>query len=319
MRAVARPESNGRWGWAREAVRRLLEWVTATFEPLIERLIRVGLVQSAIVLAAQTFLALFPLLIAVIAIVPTSIGTTIADALRDRLGISGNTDTSVHQLVDTRSELHGVAAVGGVILVLASATSFTRALQRTYETAWGLPTLGLRGRIQGLMWLVGIVAYLALTAGALRLTAGAGPAANELRWVINVLSAGMVWWWTPFLLLAGRVRARALLPGAGLSAAVVIALGAVSEVYLPRAMRQQERRYGTIGTVFAIESWLVVLAGAIVACAVVGAVGAQYPGRLGQRIRGSHDPDGWRRHPVRRRDRRPVPPADRPTPDPPVH
>lgn len=283
--------------------RRVSGWLVATIEPLTIRLVQVGLVQSAVVLAAQTFMALFPLLIAVIALVPGDIGESIADTMRERLGLRGGTDQSVHQLVATHNQLRGTITVIGILVVIASATSFTRALQRVYEAAWQLPKLGLRGSLRGLMWLVGMIAYIALAAGAVKLTAHAGSATSPLRWTFNVVSTALVWWWTPFLLLGGRVRARALVPGAALTAAALLVLGAISDVYLPRAISSQERRYGAIGTVFAIQSWLVVLSGAIVAAAVLGAVGAQYPGWFGQLLRGSAEPDGWQRHRQTRRGR----------------
>jgi membrane protein len=288
----------------RRTLLKLVEWATAVFEPLIVRLVQVGLVPSAVVLAAQTFMALFPLLIALIAIAPSSVGNSIAETLRAKLGLHGSADASVHQLVKTHNELRGWVTVIGVLVVLGAATSFTRALQRTYEAAWQLPKLGLRGRLRGLVWLVGMVAYIALAAAAVRLTAGAGPAVSVLRWAFSVVTTVVIWWWTPFLLLGGRVRARALLPGAVLTAAELLALGAAANLYLPHAIGSQETRYGTIGVVFAIQSWLVVVAGAVVLAAVLGAVGAQYRGPIGRLLRGTRDPEGWHRTPGYRLDRR---------------
>jgi membrane protein len=292
----------------RALISRVTAWVNATFEPLLVRLVEVGVVQAAVVLAAQTFMALFPLLIAVIAIVPPGVGGQVGATLRERLGVSGDTDESVRRLISTRSQLRGTLSVFGVLLVLASATSFTRALQRVYQAAWRLPRLGLKGNLRGLVWLVGVVAYFGLVAAAIRLAGGAGPVASPLRWAVTVASSLLVWWWTPFLLLGGRVTARALLPGALLTGTALLILGRVSQLYLPRAMRSQETRYGAIGAVFALESWLVVLAGAVVIGAVLGAVGAQYPGPVGRLLRGSTDPDGWQRapHPLRRRAAEPV-------------
>ena len=116
-----------------------------------------------------------------------------------------------------------------------------------------------------------------------------------VRWAITAVAASLLWWWTPFTLLCGRVRSRALLFTGVLTAACLLVLGGVSSVYLPRAIRSQERQFGTIGAVFAIESWLVVLGGTVVAAAVVGAVAAQYPGPIGRLVRGSSDPTGWLR------------------------
>ena len=264
------------------------------FETLLQRMVSVGLVSSGVVLAAQTFLALIPLLLAVTALLPAESASGVQESLRARFGISGSSDAAVSQLVNSRDQLRGGLTVLGAIVVIASATSFTRALQRVYEQAWGLPPLGLRGRVRGLMWLLGTVAYLTLLATAVRF-AGGSTTGTVVRTVLTTLGAVLLWWWTPYILLDGRVRFRALLPGAILTAAALLALGLVGSVYVPRSVRSNERQFGTIGVVFAIESWLVVVACVLVAAAVVAAVAAQTDGPLGRLWRGTAELDGWRR------------------------
>jgi hypothetical protein len=91
-----------------------------------------------------------------------------------------------------------------------------------------------------------------------------------------------------------------------LTAAAMLVLGKVSTVVVPRTIRNNERQFGTIGVVFAIESWLVIVGCTIVAAAVVGAVLAQTGGPIGRLARGPAGPDAWRREPrPRRRGRRP--------------
>jgi len=280
---------------ARHLVRGAVDHTARTLAPLLERLTAVGLIQSAVILAAQTFMALFPLLIALIAIGPPTFGTTILDTLRDRIGITGDTREMTQRLIASRSELRSGLSVFGVILVLASATSFTRALQRVYEGAWQLPRTGLRGSIRGLAWLAGFVVYVALLAMAIRLTTFADEAGTMVRPVIAALAAAMLWWWTPYVLLGGRVRARALLLTGMLTAIGLAVLGWLSAIYMPRTVHNQEQQYGTIGVVFAIQSWLVVVAAVIVSAAVVGAVANQATGPIGRLARGSPDPAAWRR------------------------
>jgi membrane protein len=166
-------------------------------------------------------------------------------------------------------------------------------MQRVYELAWGLPRLGLRGRIRGLMWLFGVVAYVALLGTAVRL-AGRGATRTVLRGVLVTTGGVLLWWWTPYVLLDGRVRPRALLPGGVLTAGALLALGLVGSVYVPRSVRTNERQFGTIGVVFAIESWLVVVGRVLVGAAVVAAVAAQTDSRLGRLWRGTKDVAGWR-------------------------
>jgi membrane protein len=275
---------------------RVMRWGLRTFGTFIDRLVSVGVIQSGIVLAAQTFLALFPLLIAIVALLPVAISNAISASLRSRVGISGSTDRMVSELLVSRDNLHGGITAIGVIVVLASATAFTRALQRVYERSWMLPTLGLRGSIRGLMWLVGLVGFLWLIGTAIRY-AGTGPASTVVRAALVITSAVVLWWLTPYVLLGGRVRLRSLLPCGLITATAMLALGVVSAAVVPRTIRSNEQKFGTIGVVFALESWLVIVGCTIVAASVVGAVLAQTSGPIGQLARGRADLDAWRRVP----------------------
>jgi membrane protein len=273
--------------------RRLVGWVLRTFATLLERLASVGLIYSGVVLAAQTLMALLPLCIVVVSLLPTWAGSGLAQLLRERLGLVGETSQEVGRLIASRSQLGGLSAIS-VVVVLASATSFTRALQRVYELSWGLPRLGLRGSLRGLIWLLGFTAYLGLLGLTLHYVRGGIPA-SALKVALTAIGAVGLWWWTPYVLLMGRVRLRALLPCGLVTGAAVLVLGRASVVIVPRTVRTQERQFGTIGVIFAVQSWLVVVSCTIVAGAVVGAVAAQTTGPLGALARGSTDPDAWRK------------------------
>jgi membrane protein len=281
----------------RERIRRLVGWFLRTFATLLERLASVGVVYSGVVLAAQTLIALLPLLIVVISLLPTWAGTSLAQTLRAKLGVTGETDQAVGNLIASRSQLQGISIVS-VLVVIASATSFTRALQRVYELSWGLPRLGLRGSLRGLVWLVAVSSYFGVLGLALHYAQGGVPAA-ALKVALTAVGAVGLWWWTPYVLLVGRVRLRSLLPCGVLTGVALIVLGRVAAVVVPRTIRNNERRFGTIGVVFAIQSWLVVLSCTIVAAAVIGAVAAQTSGPIGALARGSPDPEGWRRERAR--------------------
>lgn len=280
-------------------IRAFVEWILrAVFDvakPLVERIASVGLIQSGVVLAAQTFMALFPLLIAITALAPSGVSDTIAETLRHRLGLDAEATDQMQHLVSGRSDLQGGITAIGLIVVLASATSFTRALQRVYENAWQLPRLGMKGTVRGLGWLVGIVAYLVVLGVALKLTSSRAPAVLTIRMVLVVSGSFALWWTTPFILLCGRVRMRAVLVTGLLTAISVLIAGTVSAHVLPRIIEKNEAQFGTIGVVFAIQSWLVVMGSIVVGAAIVGALAAQARGFIGTWTRGSADPDGWRR------------------------
>jgi membrane protein len=277
--------------------------------PLTERVVAVGFIQSAVVLAAQTFMALFPLLIGVVALAPPHVGEGITTFMRSRMGLAGDATDQVQHLVASRDQLHSGITIFGLLVVLASATSFTRALQRVYENAWGLPKAGLRGSVRGFFWLIGLVIYVAMFAIMFQLTANPAAGIQVLRGVLAVAGASALWWLTPFVLLCGRVRLRALVV-TGLLGGVSISIAAwLSTLLLPRMVSSNQKQYGIIGAVFAMQSWLVVLASLIVGAALLGAFAAESGGFIGRWARGTDDKASWHRTPtgtLARRGRRPT-------------
>jgi len=268
-----------------------ISWATR----FAQRLAAVRVVESSLVLAAQAFLALFPLAIVAYAVLPTDAANGLIDTLRSRFGLSGGSADAMHDLIGARSSLRQGLSFLGFAIVLGSATSFTRAMQRVYERAWGLDKLGLRGAWRGLAWVVGIVVYFGLIGFLVHVIRHGGISTA----LTTVVGFGL-WWWTPFLLLGGRVRARVLLPGAVLTTFAQLAVTLVSVIVLPRAIRNNESTYGPIGAVFAIESWLVVVAGVLVTGAAIGAEIGLSAGRFGSWLRGHTDPEhGWQRVPAR--------------------
>lgn len=263
---------------------------TGPLSRLLSRTAHVRPTESAFLLAAHVFLSVFPLLIIVSLLAPGA-ATAIADAMRDRLGLQGAASETMRDLVyGTEGGDHSTITIIGALFALVSATSFTRALQRIYERSWELPRLGFRTAWRGAVWIIGFLAYLEILFLSGKLTQGTPfEAPGTAAWVL------LLWWWTPYLLLGGRVRWRALVPTALLSGIALSVVGFVSAHYMPYALRSNERTYGTLGVVFALESWLVVVCGALVGCAIAGAHAAQSGGPLGRLIRGAEEPDRWRR------------------------
>jgi membrane protein len=276
--------------------------VTATIawvRDFAERLIAVRIVESSIVLAAQAFLALFPLVIVVSAVVPQGVSTGLLNELRRRFGVSGESAGALQKVLVDHGAIQQSLSVISFILVIGSATAFTRALQRVYQNAWGLPKLGLRGLWRGVAWLLGLVAYLSVLGAVAHLIKNGG----ALQPIATILGFGL-WWWTPFLLLGGRVRARALLPAAVIITAAQLAASIASSIVVPRTIRNNESSYGPIGAVFALESWFVVVCGILVVGATLGAAIGLSDSRLGTWVRGKSDPDSWRREVTPARIRR---------------
>jgi membrane protein len=176
--------------------------------------------------------------------------------------------------------------VAGVVLALLTATSFARALQRSYELAWRLPPAGLRAAWRPLALVIGLAVYVELLFLFGRLVRGV-PAGTVLVDLVTFAGAWALWTGSAWILLGGRVRPRLLAAGGLLTAVGFAAVRRLSAIYLPTLVASNQQQFGLLGVAFTLYSWLSVTAFIIVVATVVGAVLAEDPGRLGQLIRAS--------------------------------
>src|SRR3954465_11610514 len=128
----------------------LRRWLRATIHfatDCVERFFAVQGLDRAMALAAQAFTTLLPLLVVYGAVVPAPNGADFADRVVDKLELKGAAATSVHQAFASSSETVGSVTTIGVVLLVISALSFTRGLQRLFEGAYGLERRGVRGSL----------------------------------------------------------------------------------------------------------------------------------------------------------------------------
>ena len=229
----------------------------------IARFIGVQGIDRSMALGAQAYTALFPLLIVYGALLPSD--RDFADALIKRFQLTGASADTVRQAFASSGTVQSSLTVLGVVLLLYSALAFTRGLQRLYEGVFGLPTLGMRNTRWALLWL----AVLCLGAVVQPFVLGG---LDGLAATIGSLAlSGTLWLATPYLLLGRRVRWQRLAPVAVLSTIGMTGVGVWSVLWMPQAIATSSEEFGVIGVGFALLSWLVAVAGVLVAAAAGGA------------------------------------------------
>ncbi|MBS1868229.1 MAG: YihY/virulence factor BrkB family protein [Actinobacteria bacterium] len=233
-----------------------------------ERLVELQFVDRSVALGSLAFTAMVPLLVIASAFLPGSDG--LANELIDRFRLQGDTAQLVRDVFAQPDAVRQSVSWLGMLLLVVAALSFTRALQRVYERAWRLRARGLAGTRAGLIWIGGVVLWSTVFASARQwLVDLTGPVGT-----LTVLLAGnaAVWLWSPWVLLAGRVDWRALVPTALLTSVAMTAIGIGSVIYMPAAIGRAATHYGSIGIAIALVSWLVGIGFALTVCAGVGAV-----------------------------------------------
>lgn len=231
----------------------------------LSRFIELEGFDRSMALAGQAFAALMPLLIVVSAVTPGG-GKDLASELIDRFDLTGGAADSLRAAVAQPAAVESsISFVSGFILVV-SALSFTRALQRLYVRAWRLPKLGVAGNAWGLAWLVGFSLYWTLAPAIGRLSDG--PV------LPLVLSTGL-WLFTPWILVGKRITWQRLVPQAVLTACSIAVFGVASLLYLPHAVSTAASQFGVIGVAFSLLSWLFVFSLIVVVAAALGATVAE--------------------------------------------
>ncbi len=224
----------------------------------------------ALVLGGQAFTTLIPLLIVVAAAAAAQGPTALADRLATRFHVTGASAQAIRTLFERPPGATGTITIAGVAVMLFSLLSLTRYLQRTYEAAWNLPAMGMRGTLNG-MTALGLLLTSLLVLSLLVSLLRHAPAGSVLAFVLRIIANTAVWLLLQSLLLSRRIPIRRLLPGAIVIAAGSAILSLYSALWMPRVIENNATRYGIIGITFALLTWLIVVGTCLVVAAVVSA------------------------------------------------
>ena len=120
-------------------------------------------------------------------------------------------------------------------------------------------------------------AWLAVTVGWVSFVAVAGPWLHNAvgLWLVAILGffgLTLYWWGTMWFLLSARVSWRALLPSAVATALFWVGMEVVFSFIFSGTVISDDKKYGPIGVVFALMSWLIAIGVVIILGAVVGLV-----------------------------------------------
>ena len=231
----------------------------------LARFVELESFDRAMALAGQTFAALMPLLLVVAAVTPRG-GKDVASDLVDRFDLTGTAASTLEASVSQPTEIPGALSAFSAFVLIVSALSFTRALQRLYVRAWRLPRLGMYGNAWGLLWLVCFVGFWTLQPLIVGLFDG------TFALVVTLALSTVLWLFTPWILVGKRIAWQRLLPQALLTTLGLGLFAVASAIYMPRTVSSAAEQFGFIGVAFALLSALFVAALILVVAAALGAV-----------------------------------------------
>jgi membrane protein len=173
-----------------------------------------------------------------------------------------------HLFASSHATVAGVTGVAWVFLVL-SGYSLAASLQGLYHRVFGLDSRTTRDAPRALIWLVLLVAWLFASGLAGPRVRAGGPVEFA---VVGLVVFTLFWWFTMWLLLAGRIPWRRLLPCAVATGVFWLGMEAVFAVIFSGMVTSDHNEYGPIGTVFALMSYLIAIGVVVILGAVTGLV-----------------------------------------------
>jgi membrane protein len=239
----------------------------------LRRFIHIEGAQQATVIAAQAFTSLIPFLVVASAFGPGD--EDIADRIVERFGLDGDAARSVRQLFNSSGEVESAVTWVSIVILTLATLSFTRAMQRMFQRAYGATPAGPRDMWRGLVWLAGFAAWITISSPLREALEDVGGLLVALT--LSGLTGLALWLWTPAILL-GIPDWRRLLPGAIVSGILGALAGVASGIYIPILLKWSADKYGLIGIAFSMQSWLLVMAFVVVVGAVVGALASELYG-----------------------------------------
>ncbi|MFF0559782.1 YhjD/YihY/BrkB family envelope integrity protein [Streptomyces sp. NPDC004266] len=226
------------------------------------------LMHRAMGFAALSLLTLVPLLI-VIAAADLASGHGFARWLVQGLGVSEVSQEEVERLFGQPGQALQRTTAFGLGALAAFGVTFGSAVQTGYERVWDLPTARWHTMWRHVVWLAVLIASLLLFV-AFPAPENASAGVTTLVALGDVLGTFVFFWWSQRFLLCGRIRWRALAPGAVLTALGLLGLRIFSQLVFSPLIASNAVTYGQFGTVLVLQSWLVGVGFVVYGGALVG-------------------------------------------------
>ena len=250
-------------------LRRLTFWLRPEFVlRVVNRFQKLAGFDRAIALASAALTATIPLLIVASSVAKQLGGKDTAQRIIDRYELTGGGAEAVRDVFSPPVGTSTTVGIAGFLFLLVAVLSFSRAVQRLFEQTWELSPLSVRNTFNGLLWIVGLTAYLAVSG---LIHGGLGRSRLELSAALVAAPLSAVFLlWTGWVLSAKRISRSGLVPFAIVGAVVLAAASIGATVYVPHLFDTYATRYGVIGAVFAMISMLFCLMVILVASAATG-------------------------------------------------
>jgi len=246
----------------------------------------------AAAISMRAFLALFPILVLAIAVVGIFVNNPVdfADKIVDTFGLSGDAASTITDATRVAQKSRVASSIVGTVGLVWTGTGLAASITDAWNVMWRIPGGTLRGRAAGVVWLLGggVLLVAGITATAVL---GTNDWLTVLAAICGVVVDTSLFLWTGWILPARRTSWRVMLTAAIVGGVGFGALKVVGGYVVPTLVARSSALYGTIGTVFALLIWMLVLGYLIVYVIVIERVTWEHSNATGDRTDRPPDAD----------------------------
>jgi membrane protein len=235
-------------------------------ESIWSRLNSLDFINKGILLAAVLLLCFFPFIIVLNALA----GRSAVTGFSRRLGLNHQAAAEVSHIFAPASSTSSAVSGTGYVLFVLGGIAAAGAIENLYEQVFGLEPRGMQNLPRRLIW-------LAVLIGGALISASVGPALGNdggpvLLAVVGFIVFVFFWWFTMWLLSAGRIPWRDALPSAIATAICWVGMAIVFHFVFSNMVIGNDKKYGPIGVVLAFMSYLIAIGVVIILGSIVGVV-----------------------------------------------
>ena len=235
-------------------------------DDLIRHVKAVDMFTWTLVFGAELLWSVLPLLI----LLSSFANHRIDDDLSAHIGLDPKAARIIRDMFRNTPEHALIPILSGLLFSLAGTVAVVQSLQVLYERVFEQERRGWRGVPRVLLWLVILLGFLAVQAALDRpIRVAVGPVFSR---ALSMLVVTTFFAWTMHFLLAGRVHWRLVVRPALVTGLLWLCLALFSALFLSSDVISNRKDYGTIGVVFSLLTWFVLIGTAI----VLGAVGGVF-------------------------------------------
>ena len=243
------------------------KYTGSSAEYLWGRLNALDFINQGMLFASTLLLCALPFLI----VVTVLAGRSAATGIGQRMGLNAEAAAHFGHLFATPGAT-SAAVIGttSMVFFVLGGIAVASTLQGLYEQIFDLDHRGLKNLPRQLIWLAVVLG------GGFLAGSSVGPAVRHAGPAVFAIAALVwytgFWWFTIWLLLAGRIGWRKLFPCACATGLFWLGMGVAFSFFISGMVISDDKEYGPIGVIFAVMSFLIAVGVVEILGAVVGLV-----------------------------------------------